>query len=169
MPISNLALSLSVQGTLTKALDLASVASPLQFGKSIALANGVGANQADKIFHDIRTINASSNDDLDLAGVLVDAVGDALTFVKVKMIVVVADSANVNNVIVGGAGATQMVGPFGANTHTVAVAPGGLFAVARADATGWAVGAGATDIFRVTNGGAGTSVTYSIVIVGTSA
>lgn len=153
------------------ALDLASTQSPLRFVKQINLATGVGANQADKLWHDERTINASSNEDLDLAGVLLDPVlGTAMTFVKIKGIFIHANPANTNNVVVGGAAATQFVGPFGAATHTIAVPPNGMLVSYAPGAAGiGTVGAGASDFLRVANSGAGTAVTYQIVIIGTSA
>lgn len=169
MPLSDTSVALTVKGLLTGTLDLQTLQSQINFGKSLAFTSGTGSGQVDKLFADTRTINASSNDDLDLAGVLIDAFGVAITFVKVKAIVVVADSTNVNNVVIGNAAGTQFVGPFGAAAHTIAVPPGGMFVIARSDATGWAVGAGATDLLRIANSGAGTSVIYQIVILGTSA
>jgi hypothetical protein len=114
------------------------------------------------------TLAASANEDLDLAGSLSAALGGSAVFVKVKAIQVTADEANTNNVIIGGAAATQFVGPFGAATHTVAVQPGGTFMVV-APAAGWTVGAGASDFLRVANSAAGSSVTYKILVIGTSA
>lgn len=169
MPLSGTSVSLSVLTNLLGGLDLQSQASALQFTRGFSLDSGTGANQADKVFSDTRTIAPSGTDDIDLAGTLLDAFGAVLTFVKVKLIAVAAYAANTNNCVVGAAAATQFVGPFGAATHTVAVAPGGFFAITRPDAAGWSVGAGASDLLRVTNSGAGTSVTYDIVILGTSA
>lgn len=169
MPLTDTNISLTVRGTLTKAFDLKSSVAALYFPRGFSLDNGTGAGQADKMWDDTRTIAASGTDDLDLAGVLTDAFGDVTTFVKVKGIFVAAASGNTNTVVVGAAAATQFVGPFGAATHTAHVRPGGFLAFACSDATGWAVGAGATDLLRVANGGAGTTVTYDIVIIGTSA
>lgn len=151
------------------ALDLKSSNSRLAFVKQINLATGTGAGQADKVWDDERTIAPSGTDDLDLAGVLTDAFGAIATFVKVKGIFLYALPTNVNNVVIGGAAATQFVGPFGAATHTLAVRPGGLFALIAPDLVGYAVAAGASDLLRIANSGAGTSVVYDIVIVGTSA
>lgn len=169
MPLSGTIATVTLNTVLTAGLDLASQVSQLQWSRGFALDSGVGANQADKIFSDTRTIAASGTDDLDLAGALTDAFGAVMTFVKVKAIGVSASPANVNNVVVGNAAANQFQGPFGAVTHTVAIAPGGMFLIARPDATGWGVTAGTGDLLRVTNGGAGTSVTYDVVILGTSA
>jgi hypothetical protein len=167
--LSDTNVSLTVRSTMSESLDLKTRQAALAFSRSIAFDNGTGASQADKIWDDTRTITASGTDDIDLAGVLLDAFGAALTFAKVKLIAVAAYAANTNNCVVGNAAATQFVGPFGAATHTVAVAPGGFFMVGRPDAAGWAVGAGASDLLRVTNSAGGTSVTYDVVILGTSA
>ena len=169
MALSNLQIALTVSGALQTALDIGAAEYKFQTGKSIALASGTGANQADKVFVDTRTIGASGNDDLDLAGVLVDGLGVVITFARIKAILVMAADANTNNVIMGAAAATVFFGPFGANTHTCHARPGGIIAFACKDATGWPVGAGATDLLRFTNSAGGTTVDYTIVIVGSSA
>lgn len=132
------------------------------------LGDGTGADQFKQIFTDTRTISASSNEDLDLAGTLVNALGQTITFTKIRAILIKAAAANVNNVVLGGAASNQFVGPFGAATHTIAVRPGGFFGIAANDATGYAVTAGTGDLLRVANSGAGSSVTYDIVILGTA-
>jgi hypothetical protein len=160
---------LAIAATLSEALDLGTRSFPAAKNFAMDLTSGTGASQADKLFADTRTLAASASEDLDLAGSLVDAFGATITFVKVKGIFVTAAAANTNNVIIGGASATQFVGPFGSATHTIAVAPGGGFMICRPDATGWAVGAGSTDLLKIANSSSGTSVTYDIVIIGTSA
>lgn len=163
-------ISVAVRSTYSNALDLKSVAASLNFMRGFSLDSGTGAGQADRIWDDTRTLTASSNEDLDLNGAAIqDALGLNLAFVKIKGILVAAAATNVNNVVVGAAASNAFVGPFGAATHTVAVKPGGLFAAACSDAAGWAVTAGTGDLLRIANGGAGTSVTYDIVIIGTSA
>jgi len=166
--LSDTNVSLTVRSTMSESLDLKTRQAALAFSRSIAFDNGTGASQADKIWDDTRTITASGTDDIDLAGVLVDAFGAVATFVKVKGIFVAASALNTNNVVIGAAAATQFVGPFGAATHTVALTPGQFFAITNS-VSGWTVGAGASDLLRVTNSAGGTSVTYDIVILGTSA
>lgn len=134
---------------------------------TITFATGTGSGQVDLLYAATRTLALSTSEDLDLAGSLLDVFGATLIFVKVKYIYVKAASANVNNVVIGGASATQFVGPFGAATHTLAISPGAYVEFTH-PTTGWAVGAGSTDLFKVLNGGAGTSVSYDIVIAGTS-
>jgi hypothetical protein len=162
----SLGIATSLTGTAT-AFSTPSTAASRAY--TLALTSGTGADQADKVFWGQRTITASSNDDIDLAGVLTDPYGATMTFVKVKAILIVAAAANTNNVVVGAAAATQFVGPFGANTHTISIGPGDMFLITRRAAAGWAVGAGSTDFLRIANSAGGTSVVYDIFIVGTSA
>ena len=61
--------------TYTASKDLSTVTDPFALTKNIAITSGTGANQADLLFHDTRTIAASANDDLDLAGSLTDSLG----------------------------------------------------------------------------------------------
>lgn len=167
--LSDIFMGLSVRAAMAESLDLKNRQSALAFSRSLSLLNGVGASQVDKVWDDIRTIAISGTDDIDLSGSLTDAFGAALSFARVKGLFVAADAGNTNNVVVGAAAATQWVGPFGAATHTVAVRPGGFFGIACADATGWPVVNAASDLLRIANSGAGTAVTYSIVILGASA
>lgn len=132
------------------------------------LTDGTATGKADVAWGKTATLAASANEDLDLAGSLSGALGGSAVFAKVKSIMVTADEGNTNNVVVGGAAATQFVGGFGAATHTFAVPPGGTFMVA-APAAGWTVAAGSTDFLRIANSGAGTAVTYKILVTGTSA
>lgn len=169
MPISDCQVSLGVKGTLTKAYDLTTVSAPLTFGRLIALASGTGANQADKMFSDTRTLAPSATETLDLAGTaLEDAAGDPLTFARVKCVAIVADAANTNMVVVGNTGST-FVGPFGAAAHTHSIRAGGFYAWAAPDITAYTVTPTSADLLQIANSGGGTSVTYSIVIIGASA
>jgi hypothetical protein len=161
-------LSVGLRSTLTTALDLVTSRAPLDYSSTIALASGTGANQADKIFADQRTLAASATENLDLAGVLSDPLGAALTFARIRAILVKAASANSNNVNVIRE-ATNGVPLFVAAGAGLAVAPGGLFLGVAPDATGVAVTAGTGDLLTFTNSAAGSSVTYDVVIIGASA
>jgi hypothetical protein len=169
MTLSNTIMSVSAAAQLSNTLDLTSASSTLQYRKAITLANGTGLGQADKVFSDTRTLTASSAEDLDLAGVLVDALGSTLTFARVKGLVIEAASTNTNNVIVGGAASNGFISWVGAAAHTVTVRPGGVLALFASDATAYAVTAATADLLHIANSGAGTSVTYNVVIIGSSA
>lgn len=166
---------LSITGNHNSTLDLVSASVPLNYSKVVELADGTGANQANMMWTDRRTIAASTTEDLDLAGGgLLDVFGAAFSPARVKLVAICAcgstscaSAANTNDVVVGGD--ANAVPLFGAVTHTVAVKPGGCWAVLAPGAAGLAsVTAGTGDILQVANGGAGTSVTYDVVVIGTS-
>ena len=164
-------IGLTVSADLASALDLVTARAALLKDYSVVYATGTGAGQADKVFSDQRTLTASATEDLDLAGVLTDEFGATITFVKIKAILISAAAANTNNVLVGGvaAGLATMILP--QTTGIVAVRPGATFAVicGTADSTGYAVTATTADLLHIANSAGSTSVTYDIVIIGTSA
>lgn len=154
----------------TKALDLTTATDLLAFSRSVHLESGTGAGKADRVFHDQRTLAASASEDLDLAGVLTDVYGAAITFARIKYIAISAASGNTNNILVGAASATQWVGLLN-TTGVVTLRPGATLAAmsGAADAVGMAVTAGTGDLLKIANSAGSTSVTYDIVIVGVSA
>jgi UDP-N-acetylmuramyl pentapeptide synthase len=158
-------IALAISAAYANSLDVGSVGYPLTFNPSYNFQDGVGANQAKTLFSDIRTIAPSGTDDLDLSGVLTDAFGLVMSATKVKAIIVIADAANVNDVVVGGAAANQFLTPFGSATDKVKVKPGGLFAIVAPDVNGYAVTAATGDLLRIANSAAGTSVNYTIIII----
>ena len=128
--------------------------------------DGTGNFQAQKLYVSAaRTLSASANETLDLAGGLTDPLGATLTFTVIKGIYIEAASGNTNDVVIGNATSNGFTGPFGATTHTIAVKPGGKLFL-EAPNTGWTVTAGTGDILKVLNGGSGTSVSYDIKIWG---
>ncbi|WP_158719322.1 hypothetical protein [Streptomyces sp. NBRC 110035] len=169
MPLSGAMLAVSAFGELTSALDLGTGKAAQSLSRSMSLASGTGAGKADRIFSDRRTLAASASEDLDLAGVLLDAFGATITFARVKGLVIAAAAGNSNNVVVGAAAATPWATLLGA-THTLTLRPGAFLAVGTgaADAIGYAVTASTGDLLKVANSGAGTSVTYDIHIIGSS-
>ena len=155
---------------LTKTPGVTSPVAPALINRVLQLIDGTSAGKADRLYASRLTIGASSSTDLDLAGVLTDDFAQTITMARVKGLFVTAAAANVNNVVLGAAVGNVWTALLN-STGTVQVRPGALLLalVGAADATGWVVGAGATDLFRVANGGAGTSVTADVVIIGASA
>lgn len=166
MALVNTTLRVLAASTQTNPLDLAIGRLPLDLDISIPLGSGTGANQASILWSDQRTLAASATEDLDLAGVLLDAFGSTVTFARVKAIIVRAAAANSNVVVVGGAASNGLVGWVADPTDKINVRPGGAFALFAPDATAYPVTAGTGDLLRIGNGGAGTSVTYDIVLIG---
>jgi hypothetical protein len=164
--------SISVAATaeLTSTLDLATASVPLVLRKTVGLASGTAAGQADKVFHDRRSLAASATEDLDLSGVLLDAFGAVISLARVKGLVIAAAAGNTNNVVIGGAATNPWATLLGA-TGTLTLRPGAFVAVGAGgtDVTAYAVTAGTGDLLKVANSGAGTPVTYDIVIIGASA
>jgi hypothetical protein len=169
MPL-NTVIDVNLLATLTAALpaDAGNLASaPVKANKRLTLATGTGNAQADKVFAGTRTVAASGTDALDLAGVLVDPFGAALTIVKLKAVLVRAAATNVNNVRVNRP-ATNGVPLFLAASDGIDILPGGVFLWA-APNTGVTVTPATGDLINFDNSGSGTSVTYDVVLVGTSA
>ncbi len=130
---------------------------------------GTGANQADILFVDERTVASASNDDLDLAGVLANAFGATITAAELVAVMVinapVGGTANTTNLTIGG-GSNPVVGFLGGTTPTIGpIRPGGVVLLACADAAGLgAVTAGTGDILRIANS-SGAAARYQIAIV----
>lgn len=157
-----------IVATLTSPLDLSTPTDALDYTSRVSLTNGTGASQANMSWHDTRTVNASSSENIDLAGSLTGAFGTTLTFARIKGLLVAAASGNTNDVHLS-RGSSNGVPLFLANSDGLVIRPGGLFMWMAQDATGIAVTAGTGDILTVANSGAGTSVTYDIVVIGANA
>jgi hypothetical protein len=151
----------------TSVLDLGTATFPLNLLQSISLTDGTGAGQADRIFHDTRTLAASANESLDLAGSLTNAYG-TVTFARIKAILVIAASGNTNDVQFTRP-ASNGVPLFMAAGDGIALAPGDFFLWASSTAAGKAVTASTGDLLTLTNSAGSTSVDYTIVIIGASA
>jgi hypothetical protein len=159
--------SLQMTATLTEILDLSVPTDELVYSKRVDLASGTGAGQADMLWHDQRTLAASDTEDLDLASALSDAFGNTLVFATIKELLVVAAADNTNDVQVTRPAANGAP-VFLAAGDGMPVGPGGMLHWI-APKTGVSVTAGTADLLTITNSGAGTAVTYDIVIIGTSA
>lgn len=166
MPL-NTRLKLTLAADLTSPLDLQARSAPLAFGYTKALTNGTGVNQADKVWSDQRSIAASGNDDIDLAGTLEDAFGSTISFARIKTLIVKAADGNTNNVVIGGASSTFTTWTTGTSAAVV-LRPGGLFVLSVSDATAYAVTATSADTLRISNSGAGTAVVYDLCLIGAS-
>lgn len=170
MPLSGTMLAVSAFAELTAALDLGSGSAKQSLSRSVSLSNGTGAGKADRVFSDRRTLAASGTEDLDLAGVLLDAFGTAITFARIKGLVISAAAGNTNNLLVGAASGSPWATLLN-STGVVTLRPGAFLAVGTgvADAVGYAVTATSADLLKIANSAAGTAVTYDIHIIGASA
>lgn len=133
-----------------------------------SIANGTGLNAANLIYVDSFSIAASGTLNIDLTGgTILDPLGNVAIFTKVKEILLIADSTNVNDVIFGN-GTNPFAGPLSAATTTITVKPGNKFQVSNYSAAGWTVGVDSADIIKLVNSSSGTAVTGIIAIAGLS-
>lgn len=156
----------TVDGKLSGAVDIGEVIHNILYGPTYALSDGSGADQISQVFADQRTLTASATEDLDLNGVLVNAIGATVSFTKVRGLMIRAAAANVNDVVVGAAATNAVSTIFGATTHTIKVKPGGVLLLMAPDVNGYGITAATADLLKIANGGAGTSVVYDIVVLG---
>lgn len=160
-------ISLSIDATLTGSNDLGNPKQRVPVNETIQLLAGTNAvNKADLLFSDTRTIAASGNEDLDLAGVLASAFGATIAAAEIVLLYIKAADANTNNVVVGPAASAGALGPFGDASDRLSIRPGEFLPLI--SQTGWAVTATSADKINVSNSGAGTGVTYDILIIGRS-
>lgn len=162
-------ISLKVIAELSKSADLSNPTQSLSYLQKVQYTNGTGAGQADLLWSDTREIPASSNDDLDLVGSLSDAFGTTFSAARIKALIVKAAVGNTNNVVIGDAASNVWSSLLGTD-GTVVLRPGAFFGVTAgpADAVAYPCSAGSTDILRVANSGAGSTVEYDIIVVGVS-
>lgn len=137
--------------------------------------DGVGANQADRLFVDERTVNSASNDDIDLAGVLADAFGTTITLAELVFLGVInkpkspTAAANTTNLTIG-LGTNPFLGFLGGTLPTLGPLPPGAAAFLIAPgAAGFGTITGASnDLLRIANS-SGAAATYQIAALGRSA
>lgn len=153
--------------TLSQTVGAAPAVAPINYPLEFDFVDGSGAGKAHQCWSSLaRSIPASSNETLDLSGVLTDAFANSITFTKVKAILIAAAATNTNDVVVGGAASNGFISPFGGATHQVNVKPGGLLLMVAPDANGFAVTGATADQLKISNSGAGTAVAYDIILIG---
>lgn len=135
----------------------------------IDYASGTGLAQADVLWVDERTVASATNDDIDLAGALTDALGASVASAEIVGVIIDSDDGNTTTLTVGVAGTNPWTTMFAASGDGIKVLPGGIFLNFARDAAGLgAVGAGASDVLRIANG-SGASATYRIAVLARSA
>ncbi len=162
--IDHVNVQLKIDSQLNNPIDLSTSIDPVLIQQLSLLTNGTASGQASQHFSDTRTIAPSGTDNIDLAGALVNAFGVTLTFTKIKLLFVRAAAGNTNNV--------QVTRP-ASNGFVWFLAAGDGFSLQPGawncwfDPVGITVTASTADILAIVNSGAGTSVTYDLVVIGT--
>lgn len=142
--------------------------------KIVSLSIGTGADQADILWMDERTVTTGANDDLDLNGVLTNAFGATVNAVEIVAMFIINEPragspANTTTLTVG-AGTNPVTGYLGGTTPTLGpIRPGNFVLFGGGNVGGFGVVTASTgDILRIANS-AGASATYQIAILARSA
>jgi len=136
--------------------------------KLLQFASGTGADQADIVFTDTRTIAISTNDDIDLSGALADAFGAVVAAAEVVGLIIINKSTT-QTLTIGVAGTNPWVTIWAASGDGLKIPPRGVFVLFAPDASGLgAVVAGASDVLRIANG-AGATCDYDIALLARTA
>jgi hypothetical protein len=158
-------ISVSLNLTQVGSNDLGSPKMTVDVSKVLSLLEGTDAtNKANVLFSDTRTLAASANEDLDLSGSLTGAFGASIVNAEIVAVFIAAAAGNANNVNLTRPASNGFAGPFLAAGDGVSVKPGEWALLV--SQSGWAVTAATGDLINIANSGAGTGVTYDVVIVG---
>jgi len=149
----------------TKDLDYGIIPDEQNVSLSQDFAAGVASGQCDLVFGpDKRTLAGGASESLDLAGGgLVDNLGNALLFAKVRGIVI--KNLSTTKILTIGNDANPLL-LFGGPTETYAIPPSGKLALDN-PVTGWTVTPDTGDKLKVANN-AGDPADYLVWFIGTS-
>jgi hypothetical protein len=136
---------------------------------SVTLGDGTGANQADRMYADQRTLADGATETLDCSGLLSPFFGaTALALVRLKAFLFHSVPTNTTTLTVS-RGATNGALLFTAvSAGLAAIKPGAMFLWCDPSATAVAITAGTGDLITVTNSG-GAAAIYDVYIIGSSA
>jgi hypothetical protein len=133
---------------------------------SQAFTSGTTSNAVDLSFGKSFTLSASATNTHDVAGSLVDGLGNTLTMAEVVGVLIYNTTLTTGSYLTVGADTNALINMLNA-AGTVRVGPGGVF-LCYSPVDGFAVTASTGDIIKVVNAGVG-STTYSLAIIGRSA
>lgn len=163
----NAVITVGVNAKQTGAADLGTPGILVNLMKEIDFTPGtLTAGQANVLFSDTRTLAASATENLDLAGVLADALGATITAAEVLAIFIAAHAANTNDVQLTRPAANG-VPLFLAASDGLAIGPGDVFLFT--NRKGVTVTAATGDLLTLTNSAGTTGVDYDIIVIGRTA
>jgi hypothetical protein len=166
---TGLNLNASLQADVTGSTALGSAKQVINSQWPLYLTGGTAAGQVDTVYTGTVTVAASSSTTVTLQGSVTDAFGNTLTFAHVKAILLTAAAGNTNDCQIGPGASNPFAGPWSGTTPLTAVSPGETLLITKGQGTaaGWAV-TSSTDVVKLANSSSGTSVSCTLVIVGTS-
>ena len=154
----------------TNDLDLSDPVDNFNIDNIVTFTSGTGANAANLLFHDQRTLS-NTTEDFDLVGAAanIDGFGTVFAPATIKLLYI-KNNGTTTVLNVGGAAATQWAAPFGAVNDIVNIRPGGTLTLTAPGSTGLVCAAGSTDLLKINRTGAdGTDDTYDIILIGATA
>lgn len=155
----------------TKDLAIKDVPDKPSLNIALDFTDGTGAGAVNKYLVANYTPAGSGTQDVDLAGGSTDRFGSAITFARLKAIIVESNDASSEGThLLMGAGSNPIVTPWGTSGDQIRIRAGGflLLGVGSDDATGYAVTAATADILRFTNEGAG-AADFNLGLLGCAA
>lgn len=169
-------LALNIQASLSwvflETLDLSTISDSSKLQFTTDLSNGTGDDEADRVWHDERTLATSTQEDLDLTSLATTVFADSVTInlatVRALLIINTATTAG-ENLLVGGAGSggNAWGEAFNGDQDAQVVVPADSTLLLVNKKSDWPVTNGSSDQLRITNDGVG-NISYKIVIAGTS-
>ncbi len=159
-------INLLVSSTLTGTAGLTTPSATGTTSIDFTLANGTGANQADKVYAHTYTILTGATEDIDLKAALTDDFGAAFTPAKVVGVMIYSRTTNTTDLTLFGDANSVPILSTAATTMTLT--PGDVFLVSRRAVAGITVTAATGDIIQIVNG-AGASAVVDVIIIARSA
>ena len=159
----------SINWLFQEPLALTTVGDASQLSYDDQLSNGAAADQADTIWSDQRTIAASAHDDLDLTNLTHTLFGStlAIDLASVKAILLINTSTTAGDLLRLDSSVTNAcTAPFGGSATSLVEIGADSSLLLSSKKDGWTVDS-SHKVLRVVNPSAD-SITYSIVILGTS-
>lgn len=145
--------------------DLTTVLETVVRPYTVKLYEGTGVGQANALWTDRRTLAAGITDSLDLAGGLTDAFGDTLNFTTIRAVLLYNTETSAGRTLtIGNAAVNPCALWFSAAVQSETLHREGI-SLHVSPTDGWTVGAGASDVLRITNPTA-FSITYDIYVIG---
>ncbi len=161
-------------------IDLSTIKDDSDLDYVKALANGIGNNNINQMWHDRRRLSiASPTDLLDLAGSLTNFRGSTVAFTQIKALLIFNKGVDSprgtftptagQDLLIGGASSNAWVALFnGSTTAKFRLRSGGCVSFV-IPIDGFRVVAGTSDILQIAHDGSaasGTDITYDIVLAG---
>ena len=159
-------LSISVEATLQNAADLSGAKDVLMLAYGLALTTGTGASQANRHWHERRTLGGGNTYFPELDEIGFDAFGNLVAFATVRALVIANRNTGAGEVLrVGGNLDHPWLGWLGLADIAI-IGPGGLLVIASPLSAGMPVETG-EGILQFTNPNAG-ALTFDLIIIGST-